>query len=419
MNHPIERPRYSPPPAAANVVPAETAGSDPITPSTPNDGDWAQFVGGNASGSSVLAAYPGLGTVKALSPASAKAAYQECAAMEGNLSDLLASMAATMALMFQKLRKNAVESQAMDLKTQVQAMQGQAAKMRDAAENNYTHAKTQAWSQFASGCVGIAGGAYSAYSAVKAGNAPKAEPTASASPDKTAAKTPAADPAADAPTVEAPKAQAPAKNQEVKDMDELLATKPRGRANTVPKKDEGVDMDELMASEPRKRSSNVSPDERPVNNDVRASPPQRSKSFNVKRSEPLTEKDEAKSINQPADTDAVPSTDAASKPAMVLPKTSADVWNLRGQVSKTFADSFGTVITSVGTSMASSYKHDADLDEAQSKELEAQSTKAAAARSMNEEIAQMSKEAIQRLFDHYKALVDQEQATSKAIIQNI
>jgi hypothetical protein len=389
MNHPIERPRYSPPPAAANVVPAETAGSDPITPSTPNDGDWAQFVGGNASGSSVLAAYPGLGTVKALSPASAKAAYQECAAMEGNLSDLLASMAATMALMFQKLRKNAVESQAMDLKTQVQAMQGQAAKMRDAAENNYTHAKTQAWSQFASGCVGIAGGAYSAYSAVKAGNAPKAEPTASASPDKTAAKTPAADPAADAPTVEAPKAQAPAKNQEVKDMDELLATKPPGRSNAVPKKDEGVDMDELMASEPRKRSSNVSPDERPVNNDVRA------------------------------DTDAVPSTDAASEPAKVLPKTSADVWNLRGQVSKTLADSFGTVITSVGTSMASSYKHDADLDEAQSKELEAQSTKAAAARSMNEEIAQMSKEAIQRLFDHYKALVDQEQATSKAIIQNI
>jgi len=417
MTTPIERPRYSPPPAAANVVPAETAVSDPVTPSTPDDGDWSQFFGGNAPSGSGFVAYPGLGSSKALSPASAKSAYQECAAMEGSLSDLLASMAATMATMFQKLRKNAVESQALDLKTQVQAMQGQAAKMRDAAEKNHTSAKWQGWSQFASGCVGVAGGAYSAYSAVKAGNALKAEQASRASADKTAIKTPAADPAADKPTVEAPKAQAPAKNQEGQDMDELLAMKPRGRANTVTKKDEGVNMDELMASPPRERSGNVSP-ERPVNNDVLASQPQRSKSFNVKRSEPLTEKDEVKLVSKPIDTEAEPAA-AASKPAETLPKTSSDTWNTRAQVSKTIGESLGQMATGSGSAIASNYKHDADLDEAQSKELDAQSTQAAAARAVDEEAGQMWKEAIQRLLDNFKALVDQEQASSKAIIQNI
>ncbi len=399
MTTPIERPRYSPPPAAANVVPAETAGSDSVSPSTPNDGDWSQFVGGNPSGGSAAAAYPGLGSSKALSPASAKAAYQECAAMEGSLSDLLASMAATMATMFQKLRKNAVESQALDLKTQVQAMQGQAAKMRDAAEKNHTAAKWQGWSQFASGCVGVAGGAYSAYSAVKAGNALKAEQASRASADKTATKTPAADPAADTPTVDASKAQTTARTQEEKDMDELLAMEPRQHARVAKEKaaQDAADFDELMGSAPRERSN----------------------AFSGKSAGIPSEKSDAKSVEKPAAKEASEVNVAHQKDTASVPKTSSDVWNTRAQVTKTMAESLGQMATGFGSSIASNYKHDADLDEAQSKELDAQSTQAAAARAVDEEAGQMWKEAIQRLLDNFKALVDQEQASSKAIIQNI
>ncbi len=127
--------------------------------------------------------------VSPLSAAKASGALDELSAYGGNLSDLLASMSATMAGIFQKLRKNAVEGKVAELKTQVQAMQGQAEKMRDAADKNYNAALIQGWTQFAGGAVGLAGGAVAAHASFKASQEIKLDqarttesPTASAVP---------------------------------------------------------------------------------------------------------------------------------------------------------------------------------------------------------------------------------------------
>jgi hypothetical protein len=214
----------------------------------------------------------------------ATTALDELSAYDGNLSDMLATMAATMVGIFQKLRKSAVEGKVAELKTQVQAMQGQAEKMKEAADKNYSAALVQGWTQFAGAAVGLAGGAVAARTSFKAGQELKLNEGGGASP----------------------------------------------------------------ASHAR-----------------------------------------------------------------------VDMLNTRSRLATELAQSTGSMITSLGGLVSAGQKHDADLDEAQGKRLEAQATEAAADMAREEEFAQMWKEGLQRVLDNLKAAIDQEQAASKAIIQNI
>jgi hypothetical protein len=112
---------------------------------------------------------------KTITASKASDTLDEFSAYDGDISDLLAKMASTMASVFLKLRKNALEGQMVSLQTQVKAMQGQAGKMCDAADKNYRAALVQGWTQFAGGAVGLAGGAVALHSSVKAGQEMKKE----------------------------------------------------------------------------------------------------------------------------------------------------------------------------------------------------------------------------------------------------
>ena len=319
-----------------------TAYADKVqTTGTPTDADLQQ-IGALAS---VHTAAGGLtmGDVSPLNAAKAGAALDELSADGGNISDLLASMAATMADLFQKLRKNAMEGKVAELKTQVQAMQGQADKMRDAADNNYNAALIQGWTQFAGGAVGLAGGVVAARASFKAGKEIKAQEPA-------AAATPAATPKA---------------------------------ANTA---EEANSFDDLMAQAGTGR--------------------ERANAFKGER---------------PADAalDSTPEAPTAASPAAPYASGKADLLNSRAKLATELSQSMGSVITGLGGVLSAGKKHDADMDEAQGKELEAQATQAAAHLAREDEFAQMWKEATQRLLDNLKAAYDQEQSSAKATIQNI
>lgn len=279
-----------------------------------------------------------------LTATKASGALDELSAYGGNLSDLLASMSATMVGIFQKLRKSAVDGKVAELKTQVQAMQGQAEKMRDAADKNYNAALIQGWTQFAGGAVGLAGGAVAAHASFKAGKEIKLnEASASASPTAVGKATSGAD--------------------DVDGIDDLMAQANAGRA--------------------------------------------RADAFK-------TERPADAAVDRTAE--AVPAPVNAAAPPV---GGRVDLLNSRSRLSTELSQSVGSVITGLGGVFSAGQKHDADMDEAQGKTLEAQATKAAANQAREDEISQMAKEAIQRLHDNLKAAIDQEQASSKATIQNI
>jgi hypothetical protein len=283
--------------------------------------------------------------VSPLTAAKASGALDELSAYGGNLSDLLASMATTMAEIFQKLRKSAVEGKVAELKSQVQAMQGQAEKMRDAADKNYSAALTQGWTQFAGGAVGLAGGAVAAHASFKAGKEIHVE--------------------------QAPKAASP---------------NAMGAASSAPDAAEADGFDDLLKQAGSGRSrANAFKGGRP------ADPPQ----------------------------DRTSAATTAEPPVPSRVGGQVDLLNSRSRLATELSSSMGSVITGLGGVFSAGQKHAADMDDAQGKELEAQSTKAAAAMAREDELAQTWKEAMQRLMDNLKAAIDQEQAASKATIQNI
>ena len=281
--------------------------------------------------------------VSPLSAAKASGALEELSAYGGNLSDLLASMSATMAGIFQKLRKSAVEGKVAELKTQVHAMQGQAEKMRDAADKNYNAALIQGWTQFAGGAVGLAGGAVAAHASFKAG-------------------------------------------KEIKLNQQSTSSSPSAAGKAASGVDEADGFDDLMKQAGTGRA--------------------RANAFKGER---------------PADTavDSTPDATAATPPAAPHVGGRVDLLNSRSRLATELSQSMGSVITGMGGVFSAGQKHAADMDEAQGKELEAKSTQAAADMAREDEFAQMWKEAMQRLMDNLKAAIDQEQAASKATIQNI
>lgn len=318
-------------------VGAETAFTEKVQATGTPTVDDLQQIGALASFQPALGDLAMAG-VSPLNASKASAALDELSSYGGNLSDLLASMAATMADLFQKLRKNAVEGKVAELKTQVQAMQGQADKMRDAADKNYNAALIQGWTQFAGGAVGLAGGAVAAHASFKAGKEIKLQQASATSQPATAAKATAAAGEADG-------------------FDDLLQQAGTGRAR-----------------------ANAFKGERPA-------------------------------------LDSTPETTLAASQPHASGK--ADLLNSRSRLATELSQSMGSVITGLGGVFSAGQKHDADMDEAKGKELEAQATQAAADMAREDEFAQMWKEAMQRLLDNLKAAIDQEQASSKATIQNI
>ncbi|MEK7346571.1 MAG: hypothetical protein AAB176_12855 [Pseudomonadota bacterium] len=344
---PIDRSRTAYP----SMVPAGTEPTSVAQSSAPTGEPTAEALQQIDASASLL--YPAgeraSGEVSPLTASKASDVLQELSHYDGNLSDLLASMAATMAGIFQKLRKSAVEGKVAELKTQVNAMLGQAGKMRDAADKNYNAALIQGWSQFAGGAVGLAGGAVSAHASFKAGKELQLNQAATAAPKTLAAKTPA--------------------DVEADGFDDLL--KQAGGAG-------------------------------------------RPRADAIKGKRPADTASESAQANAPESKPAVATAETAPQSAGRV-----DLLNTRARLTTELSQSVGTMTTSMGGIFAAGQKQGAEMDEAQGKELEAQSTQAAANLAREEEFAQMWKEGLQRLLDNLKAAIDQEQATGKATIQNI
>lgn len=339
MTNPIERPKapYVPPTSTPSVQDVVVGPQAEVGPTAE---DFQQI--GASFFKHPGAQDPAMGGASAITANKAGETLEEFSAYEGNISDLLASMATTMAGIFQKLRKNALDGKVAELKTQVQAMEGQAGKMRDAADNNYNAALIQGWTQFAGGAVGLAGGAVAVHASFKAGKEIKAQQSAAA----------------------APTAKASDAVDETSGFDDLMAQAGNGRAR-----------------------ANAFKGERPAHDAA----------------------------------DAAAAGESASAPAMPAAPSGAHVelLNARARLATDLSQSMGSVVTALGGVFSAGQKHEADLNEAQGKELEAQATQAAADLAREDEAVQMWKEAGQRLLDNLKAAFDQEQASAKATIQNI
>ena len=318
-----------------------------------------------------------MGPAKTITASKASDTLAEFTGYDGDISDLLAKMASTMADVFRKLRKNALEGQMVSLQTQVKAMQGQAGKMRDSADKNYKAALIQGWTQFAGGAVGLAGGAVAMRSSVKAGQEVKKE------------QGPAPASAAKASSV----------SEEPSSFDDLMAQAGTGRprANAVkgtrpaettatPAAGEPSSFDDLVAQAGKGR--------------------ERANAF--KGTRPAEET----ATPVPAESASAPSAGAASAQRV-------DLLNAQSRLAMDASQSVGSVVTSFGGISSAGEKHDADLIEAENKELEAVATQAAADLAQENELAQTWKESGQRLVDNLKAAFDQEQSTAKDVTKNI
>jgi hypothetical protein len=334
MTTPITPPRTTyVPPASSNTTVSQDVAVEQAENVQPSAEDLQQvgtsFFERPGAGGAVM------GSAKTITASKASDTLNEFSAYDGDISDLLAKMASTMAGVFQKLRKNALEGQMVSLQTQVKAMQGQAGKMRDAADKNYSAALIQGWTQFAGGAVGLAGGAMAMRSSVKAGQEIKKE------------QGPAPASAAKASSV----------SEEPSSFDDLMAKAGKGR--------------------------------------------ERANAFKGA---------------SPAETTATP---VPAESASAASAQRVDLLNSRAKLAMDVSQSIGSVVTSLGGISSAGKKNDAELMEAEGKELEAAGTQAASDLAQENEFAQMWKESSQRLLDNLKAASDQEQSSAKAIIQNI
>jgi len=361
--------------------------------------------------------------VSAMATAKASGAPDELTDYGGNMVDLLARMEIMMSGVFRQLRKNATEGKVAELKTQVSAMKDQAGKMRDAAESNHKAAMIQGWFQVGSGAVGLAGGVMSLRESNKASAEIKLKDAAATAQNTDVIKTAsnvgepdgiddllqqARRPSNASPDVTKARSLSDAgmggMNSDV-GLDEVKVDLRRANTNATKVRsssDAGMnrlssDIDDINSFDDLLKQSGGGP----RNSSAHSTTAQRAS--------------DAGSSRLSADVDA----DAAQAQAAARASGRADFHNARARVSTELAQSAGSMITGAGGLIAASFKQDADEAEAQGKELEAKATLAAANLAAQDELAQDMKEAMKRVMDNYKAAVDQEQSTDRAIIQNI